>query len=91
MFTIKIEFVHKMHYFKEQCETEERWRAQLSVSAVIAKMHGIADLARVRWRFAQQILTDLAEAGMLCNGHYQMQGRNYVNIGAALETIGCGG
>ena len=35
--------------------------------------------------------TDLAEAGMLCNGHYQMQGRKYVNIGAALETIGCGG
>jgi len=35
--------------------------------------------------------TDLAEADMLCNGHYQMQGRNYVNIGAALETIGCGG
>lgn len=59
MFTIKIEFVHKMHYFKEQCETEERWRAQLSVSAVIAKMHGIADLARVRWRFAQQILPTL--------------------------------
>ena len=27
MFTIKIEFVHKIHYFKEQCETEERWRA----------------------------------------------------------------
>ena len=25
MFTIKIEFVHKMHYFKEQCETEDRW------------------------------------------------------------------
>ena len=35
--------------------------------------------------------TDLAEAGMLCNGHHQMQGRNYVNIGAALEIIGCGG
>ena len=35
--------------------------------------------------------TDLAEADMLCNGHYHMQGRNYVNIGAALETIGCGG
>ena len=35
--------------------------------------------------------TDLAEADMLCNGHYQMQGRKYVNIGAALETIGCGG
>ena len=35
--------------------------------------------------------TDLAETGMLCNGHYQMQGRKYVNIGAALETIGCGG
>lgn len=35
--------------------------------------------------------TDLAEADMLCNGHYHMQGRNYVNIGAALETTGCGG
>ena len=34
MFTIKIEFVHKMHYFKEQCETEECWRAQLPASAV---------------------------------------------------------
>ncbi len=34
MFTIKIEFVHKMHYFKEQCETEERWRAQLPASTV---------------------------------------------------------
>lgn len=34
MFTIKIEFVHKMHYFKEQCETEECWRAQLPTSAV---------------------------------------------------------
>lgn len=34
MFTIKIKFVHKMHNFKEQCETEERWRAQLPASAV---------------------------------------------------------
>ena len=34
MFTIKIEFVHKMHYFKEQCESEERWRAQLPASTV---------------------------------------------------------
>ncbi len=37
MFTIKIEFVHKMHYFKEQCETEERWRAQLPASAVLSE------------------------------------------------------
>lgn len=34
MFTIKIEFVHKMRYFKEQCESEERWRAQLPASTV---------------------------------------------------------
>ena len=35
--------------------------------------------------------TDLAEADMLCNGHYQMQGRKYVNIGAALELLGAAG